>query len=501
MKKTVSLLLCLSLLLALCPAVFAVNSDYAAFYLTEYKVQAGDTLTAICETRGLKYAEYATIIKNVNGIANPNALVAGRSYWIPTKSLGEAESYYIVYRHVLTSGETISALCTGYGTTTNAVGSMLQAINGVSSLTGFSAGTAIYLPVPGGKLTAAAEPGKGTTGTTTGTTSGVNAQTVNANTNQTANASTGDYVGFYLTPYVCQSGDTLTAICAARGVSYASYKTMILKLNKLASETSLIAGRSYWMPASTVGSAATYYTVYRHLLVPGDTMFALCNAYNINMTKYTDLILTINGKTNLTSFQAGKYVNLPVYHVGAASGAGTPAAPAANTGLDDSKAGVGTGTTTTQSGLDANGNPITVTTTTSTTVQEIAGLFDPTAAASYYLVPHTVAAGESIVSICNDMATSFSKARNIIVAANALQSYSLTVGSTLLIPCQTNNGAAKYVAVTNRTIKSGDTVYGYYCEANADFSANYKLLTDLNSGVNFNNLAVGARLAVPVQVG
>ncbi len=495
MKRIVSLLLCVVMLLTLCPFALA-DGDYAAFYLTEYQVQAGDTLTSICDSRGIKYAEFAAIIKNVNGIVNPNALVAGRRYWIPTKTLGECESYYTVYRHVLVKGDTFSALCSSYGTTVNAVNNLLLSLNGVSSLNGFSAGNSVYLPVPGGKLaTGEATPPATSVPTTTPTAPTV---TPAPSTTPSAPAQSGDYVAFYVTPYLCQTGDTLTSICKARGVNYANYKNVIFSMNKLASETSLISGLRYWMPSTTVGGATTYYTVYRHLLVPGDTMYALCNAYKINMTKYTNLILKLNNAKNLTSFQAGKYVLLPVYHEG---GAGTAAPGVVGGVLDESTAGVGSGTVTTTTGTDAAGNPITTTTTTSVTVQELPGLFDATVSGSYYLIPYTVAAGESLIGICNDLATSFSKNKDIIVKANGLKSYSLSAGSTVYIPVSSPNASGKYYSVTNRTINWGDTVYGYYAIANADFAVNYKMLTALNGGINFNNLPVGGKLAIPVLVG
>ena len=495
MKRILSAILCMVLLFALCPAAMAANNDYAAYYLTEYRVQSGDTLETICKSRGIQYAEYATVIKNVNGLSNPNRLVAGNKLWIPTKTLGDADRYYVVYRHVLVKGDTISGLCTTYGTTLKAVEAMTKSLNGVSDLTSFTAGTSISFPVPGGSLTATAPAPSATQSTTAAST----AATTSAAAGQSSvKAQQGDYVAFYLSSYECKAGDTLIDICKARGVSYGSYKSLILSFNKLASETSLIAGRSYWMPSATVGSATVYYAVYSHLLVSGDTMYALCNAYGISLQKYTDMILKLNGKKDLTSFQAGRVVYLPVY----CDNAGTGTVPGSgSTGLDESTAGVGGGTVTTKTGVDANGNPITVTTTTSTTVTELPGLFDATASGSYYLVPYTVKAGESLIGICNDLGSSFSKNKNIIVAANNLKSYTVTVGSTLYIPVISRGNATKYYSVSTKTINWGDTVYGFYCAAKADYSANAAMFNALNGSVNVNNLPVNGKLVIPVLVG
>ena len=494
MKRIISMLLCVVIVLALCPNAFAANEDYAAFYLTEYTVQAGDTLSSICTSRGVGYAEYATIIKNVNGLASPNSLVAGRVYWLPTKTLGECERYYTVYRHVLVSGDTISGLCASYGTSTFAVGTLIQSLNGVSSLNNFMANTNVYIPVPSAAMGTAT-----TTATTTATasTTTTTTTTTTATTGSTEVAAKGgDYLAFYITPYLCQSGDTLPAICNRRGVKYDSYKDMILRLNKLASANSLIAGRSYWMPASSRGDATVYYAVYAHLLRTGDTMYALCNAYGINMKKYTELILKLNNVKALNSFMANRNVLLPVYHDG---GSGDPGIEIQ--ALDETQAGVSTGITTTTTETDANGNPITVTTTTSTTVQEADGLFDAKASGTYYLVPHTVASGESLISICNDLGSSFSRNKDLIVGANELKTYTLTQGAQLYIPVASQGNATRYYKVVVKTVNWGDTVYGYYVGLNADFSSNYKMLAALNSNLNFNNLRVGDKISVPILVG
>ena len=492
MKRIISMLLCVVLLLALCPNAFAANNDYAAFYLTEYTVQPGDTLSGICTSRNVDYAEFATIIKNVNGLANPNALVANRTYWLPTKTLGECERYYTVYRHVLVAGDTISGLCAGYETSINAVGTMIQSINGVSSLNGFMANTNVYIPVP----SAALGNTTGTTGTTTTTTTTATTSTTTSTGSTEVAAKGGDYLAFYITPYLCQSGDTLSAICNRRGVEYGKYKDMILRLNKLASVNSLIAGRSYWMPASSRGDATVYYAVYSHLLRTGDTMYALCNAYGINMKKYTELILKLNNVKALNSFMANRNVLLPVYHDG---GSGDPGIEIEV--LDETQAGVSTGVTTTTTETDANGNPVTVTTTTSTTVQEADGLFDAKASGIYYLVPHSVESGESVISICNDLGSSFSKNKDLIVGANELKTYTLTRGENLYIPAASQGNATRYYKVVVKTVNWGDTVYGYYVALNADFSSNYKMLAALNSNLNFNNLRVGDRISVPILVG
>ena len=493
MKRTISFLLVLVLICSLAPAAFAAdnqNKDYVEFYLTKYQVQAGDTLSSICTTRDLDYTAYQTIIKNVNGIANENSLIAGRSYWIPAKTLGSATDYYTVYRHILVAGETISGLCTSYKISFANNEAMLKAINNVTSLTSFMAGTSIYIPVSNsaGNVTPTPSPAPVNPVTpVTPTPAPVNpADPGNQNK---------DYAAFYLTPYTVQAGDTLSSICTTRGINFADYLTVIQNVNKLASYNYLIAGRDYWIPSTTVGNAASYYAIYKHVLVQGDTVYNLCQNYGISLTKNSDLIMKLNNVTSLTGFMAGRPILLPVfYENGKGTGTGTAIG---GTPTDVNAAAQTTGTSTTVKNADGT----TTTTTTVTTVKEEPNLFNATTADAYYLVPVTVKSGDSLVGICNAKGSSFSANKDLIATVNGLNSYAVSVGQSIYVPTNNPGGAAKYISVKVHTVAAGDTVFGIVTAAGGDFNASYKLLTDLNAGVNFNWIQVGQKLSIPVYVG
>lgn len=497
MKRMISFLLVLVLICGLTPAVFAAdnqNKDYVAFYMTKYQVQAGDTLSSICTTRGLKLADYLTIIKNVNGLANENSLIAGRDYWIPSTTLGSATEYYSVYRHVLVGGDTISGLCSSYGISFANNEAMLKGINNVTNLTSFMAGTSIYIPVPSGTKAPAAAVTPAPAGTTpapaaTPAPTGTKAPAANA-ANQNK-----DYAVYYLTPYTVQAGDTLVSICTTRGINFADYLTVIQNVNKMASYNYLIAGQDYWIPSTTVGNAKSYYTIYKHVLAAGDTVYNLCQTYGIPLTKSSDFIMKLNNVTSLTGFMAGQAILLPVFHEG---GTGTtPGAVIGGTPTDVSAAAQTTGTSTTVQNADGT----TTTTTTVTTVKEEPNLFNATTADAYYLVPVTVKSGDSLVGICNAKGSSFSANKDLIATVNGLNSYAVSVGQSIYVPTNNPGGAAKYISVKVHTVAAGDTMFGIVTAAGGDFNASYKLLTDLNAGVNFNWIQVGQKLSIPVYVG
>ena len=106
--------------------------------------------------------------------------------------------------------------------------------------------------------------------------------------------------------------------------------------------------------------------------------------------------------------------------------------------------------------------------------------------------------GDSLISICNALGSSFSQNRDLIATVNGLTSYSLTVGQELYIPTQTAPSTGKYYTVSVHPMAAGETVYGICTAAGGDFNASYKMLVALNAGVNFNWLSVGQKISIPV---
>ena len=358
-KRIITLLLVLCTVFSLAPTALAAdeqNQDYIAFYLTQYELQAGDTMSAVCKNRDINFANYKTIIQNINNISNFNYLIAGRKYWLPAKSVGSATEYYAVYRHTLVAGDTVGALCTKYGISLSENEKLIKQLNGnPKNLSSFYVGTPIYIPVPSGKVGSAggtvttppatATPAPGTTVTPApgGTTTTPPATTTPA---PSTGAQNKDYVAFYLTRHKLEKGDNLTNVCSRRGINFSKYKTLIQDVNKISNFNYLIAGREYWVPATTPGAATEYYTVYAHMLLPGDTVYNLCVSYGISMSKNEDMIKKLNGNPkSLTSFKANTLFYIPV-HTEKAAGS-TTVVPGTGTLPDDAaNAGTGAGTST-----------------------------------------------------------------------------------------------------------------------------------------------------------
>ena len=493
-KKVLSLLLAVLLTAALAPSVLAAENtrpegDTLSFYLVEYALKSGETMTSVCTDHGVSFSNYQTIIKNVNGIVNFGYLTAGKNYWIPATSAGDAKTYYAVYAHKVVSGDTIYNLCNAYGISMNQNQELILNLNNAKSLTSFNVGQTVLIPVYTALIStgSAAAPTVVTTGTTA-----VEATTTGTATESKPASQNKDYVAYYLAPYVLQSGENMTTVCSNRGVKFSQYEKVIANVNGIKNFNWLIAGKTYWVPASSAGSASEYYTVYAHVLAPGDTVYNLCMSYGISMSKYTDIIQKLNNVKGLTSFKANTVIYLPVYTTSSSASSGTTDAQS----TEISGTAVAGGNANTSTTTVDNGNGTSTTTTVTTNATEKSGLLDPAGASKYYIVSYTIQSGDSLISICNDKGVSYSKCKELLTNLNGASALnSLKVGSSIWVP-STTMGNKPYMIVTPHTMAKGETVFSVSKKAGIDFNASYKYLTLVNAGVNFNTVKVGQKVAI-----
>ena len=174
-----------------------------------------------------------------------------------------------------------------------------------------------------------------TTATTTTTASG---------TTSTAAAGTGA-----TKTVTIQGGDTAISICNANGISFATCKAAIMKLNNFASDYSFLtlkSGNKLIIPATnadaavitatastgtataastgtatgtTTGKAATTTSVSSllpsgnavaaymvpHVVQAGETIYGICQANNVDFAKYGNLIMQASGVTYATGLHVG----------------------------------------------------------------------------------------------------------------------------------------------------------------------------------------------------
>ena len=80
--------------------------------VTEYKIKSGDTLSGIAE----KYKTTVDELVKLNGIQNPNLIIAGQTLKIPTAEAGPK-----TYTYKIQPGDTLTAIAKKYGTTVSAI--------------------------------------------------------------------------------------------------------------------------------------------------------------------------------------------------------------------------------------------------------------------------------------------------------------------------------------------------------------------------------------------
>ena len=153
--------------------------DTVAYYLYNYSVKSGDTLSAICQACG---ADMATV-QSINKIANAARLQVGQTLKIPMTVAPTGGSYVKVVAHKVVSGETMRGICNRYGISYEANANTIKGLNNRDNLDRIQVGQTVLIPVPSTVATATA--GTATAATTTAaattTTTGVQYYALNTN--------------------------------------------------------------------------------------------------------------------------------------------------------------------------------------------------------------------------------------------------------------------------------------------------------------------------------
>ena len=125
-----------------------VASNYnVAFYLIPYVMQYGDTLASVCNTMGSSYGAYSSMILGMNNIKNANNVWAGKTVYIPSTKAPASGACYAVVAHTVSSGETMTNICSAYGTSYQANATLINGLNSAKNLNKIYAGQQVYIPV------------------------------------------------------------------------------------------------------------------------------------------------------------------------------------------------------------------------------------------------------------------------------------------------------------------------------------------------------------------
>ena len=269
----------------------------------------------------------------------------------------------------------------------------------------------------------------------------------------------------YVTEVTINRGDTISALCRARGMNYESVKKAILLLNGYAKEASLNAvkvGQKIVLPVSAEAAktVVALYETYgpadsvQYTVKQGDTLFSICTALHLNYAACKDTIKKLNNwesDKDLSNIRVGQKIYLPLNNTVVSSPVNT-ATPVAGT--------------TTVPTVPSQTTPATVSRSGDKLV--------------YYVVSHQMNRGETVNGVCDALGAKYSPdVSNVVKALNNLTNLSaVQAGKTYLFPSTSSAGAS--YAIYAHTIADGDTT-GNLCTA---YGVNYETVKDLLSRLN-----------------
>lgn len=215
-----------------------------------YEVQPGETLAKIAADHGTTVAE----LVDLNGISNPDLIVAGQTLTIPGETGGTS--------HTVSSGETLAQIAALHGVSV----SDLIAANGLSNPDFLSIGQLISIPAAQGSPA-------GTTQTIVG------AHLVSA----------GDTLASIARRY----GTTVEAIARANGITNPA---------QIFVGTQLTIAEGVAAPSSTAPTGTSVHTVEA-----GETLAAIAARFGTNV----DALIASNGIENPNLIRAGQQLSVP----------------------------------------------------------------------------------------------------------------------------------------------------------------------------------------------
>lgn len=254
-KRLISLLIFVVLLISMVPvSAMAAPAPAVTFVTLSY----GENIATLCQRYGVDYATYRTLIMALNCVSNENdfaVMPAGTQLVIP-----------------------VNAAC--------------AAALSASSMVGGST-------APGAGVVPGATVGGAVAGNNAGLATKVN---------------TGDTVSCYIIAYTIQAGDTIINLYNSRGMSYKTFSSAILSLNKLSGFNNLKVGQTLLLPVTTLHqNDQVVYTVMAHRMKAGETVFNIISSgYGMNYKASQELLKSANGKEDLGKFKVGEVLLIPI---------------------------------------------------------------------------------------------------------------------------------------------------------------------------------------------
>ena len=129
--------------------VYEPAEDTVLCYVVPYVIRYGDSIQNIYSRWGLRYENYAAMIRSLNGVDNLDSLVVGATYYLPTTwgNFDPNGFYVTVINHVMRYGESAYDVFFDFGINYNRYYTILECFNGWRDLTRLAAGDRLLIPV------------------------------------------------------------------------------------------------------------------------------------------------------------------------------------------------------------------------------------------------------------------------------------------------------------------------------------------------------------------
>jgi LysM repeat protein len=266
---------------------------------TEYTVKSGDTLSKIAATYGVT----AQALAAANNISNPNNIFLGQVLTIP----GKASSTASGTEYTIKSGDTLSKIAAAYGITAQA----LAAANNISNPNNISVGQVLTISGKASSTISVTEYTikSGDTLSKIAAAYGVTVQALAASNNifNLNNISVGQVLTIpgkasstaSVTEYTIKSGDTLSKIAAACGVTVQA----LAASNNISNLNNISVGQVLTIP----GKASSTTSGTKYTIKSGNTLSKIAAAYGVTV----QALAASNNISNLNNISVGQVLMIP----------------------------------------------------------------------------------------------------------------------------------------------------------------------------------------------
>lgn len=285
--------------------------------------------------------------------------------------------------------------------------------------------------------------------------------------------------------HTLKNNETVWSICKDLGLTYSKCIAAIRQLNGITNDSqfnNLKVGRVLVFPktdadaakiigsSSGSGSGSSTITIpagttVKYTVKSGDTIGNICKTMKIDYDVYKEVIMKLNGFTSTVQLSKIYVKQVLTFPKDEASAKTLADLFAANPGSSVTPGG---------------------------------GSAVPGTAALYF-VPHTMASGESIFSVCSAYGMDYSKYSGAISALNNISNLSkVAVGKVVYVPSSTAPSSGSYYKVVKHTISSGQSTFSICTAYGLDYSKVSAVLECLNPKYKLSSIPVGGTLLVPV---